>query len=163
MAAIWYAGSDSGYLLRRRDGIVDAMNRSAGSTPKGPRYAQLKAWAACHEMAIQINLETRKWPMRDAMHLVDQARRAAFSAAANIAEGAAKRGPREFRRFLDISLGSLAELSYALLLARDLGILTPARWGELEAVRDHAGQLTWGLYLVVCKQAKAQRAPAHPT
>jgi four helix bundle protein len=78
--------------------------------------------------------------------LTSQARRAAFSAAANIAEGSAKRGSREFRRFLDISLGSLAELSYIFLLARELGYLKAEIWGEIEALRDHAGRLTWGLY-----------------
>lgn len=45
-----------------------------------------------------------------------------------------------------MSLGSLSELSYFLLLSRDLGYLTADRWGELEAIRDHAGRLTWGLY-----------------
>ena len=72
--------------------------------------------------------------------------RAAYSAAANIAEGAAKRGSAEFRRFLDISLDSLSELSYILLLARDLTYLKAEEWGEIEALRDHAGRLTWGLY-----------------
>jgi len=135
------------------------MKPTADITREGPRYARLKAWSASHAMAVQIHLETRTWPFRDAMHLIDQTRRASFSAAANIAEGAARKGPREFRRFLDIALGSLAELSYALLLARDLGYLTPARWGELEAMRDHAGQLTWGLYLVVSKRAHRPAAP----
>jgi four helix bundle protein len=61
-------------------------------------------------------------------------------------EGSAKRGRREFRRFLDITLGSLAELSYILVLAKDLEYLRPESWGEIEAMRDHAGRLTWGLY-----------------
>ena len=55
-------------------------------------------------------------------------------------------GVREFCRFLNISLGSISELSYILLLARDLGYLKPEEWGEIEAMRDHAGRLTWGLY-----------------
>jgi hypothetical protein len=45
-----------------------------------------------------------------------------------------------------MSLGSISELSYVLLLARDLGYLKPEEWGEVEALRDHAGRLTWGLY-----------------
>jgi len=63
-----------------------------------------------------------------------------------MAEGAAKRGPREFRRYLDIARGSLSELSYLLLFSRDLGILDEKTFRELSAVRDQVGKLTWGLY-----------------
>jgi four helix bundle protein len=73
-------------------------------------------------------------------------RRAAFSAAANIAEGSAKRGEREFRRYLDISLGSLSELAYALKLARDISILTETDYDRLDQLRNHAGTLTWKLH-----------------
>ncbi|MCL4866031.1 MAG: four helix bundle protein [Gemmatimonadales bacterium] len=116
------------------------------------RYEELKAWQACHELAVELHATTKSWPFREALYLIDQTRRAAFSAAANIAEGSAKRGEKEFRRYLDISLGSLSELCYALRLARDLKLLTTAKWGELEALRDHAGQLTWGLYRAVSRR-----------
>ncbi len=92
---------------------------------------------------------TKDWPANEQYGLISQARRAAYSASANIAEGSAKRGPREFRRYLDISLGSLSELSYILLLARDLGFLKAEGWGEIEALRDHAGRLTYGLYRAI--------------
>jgi len=81
--------------------------------------------------------------------MVSQARRAAVSISANIAEGSAKRGHREFRRFLDIANGSLAELQVYLLLAKELGYLSSGSWGELEALRDHTGMLTWGLYKAI--------------
>ena len=73
-------------------------------------------------------------------------RRAALSAVTNIAEGAAKRGSREFRRFLDISLGSLAEVSYLLRFSRDYGLVSTESWTHLEELRTRAGQLTWNLY-----------------
>ena len=57
-----------------------------------------------------------------------------------------KRGPREFRRYLDISLGSLSELSYTLLLARDLELLTPEEWSRLDQLHRNAGGMTWLLY-----------------
>ena len=134
------------------------MSDPIGSPRTGHRHAQLRAWIACHAVAVRVHQSTRSWAFRDARYLIDQARRAAFSAAANIAEGSAKLGPKEFRRYLDISLGSLAELSYALLLARDLGLISQSEWGELEALRDHAGQLTWGLYRAVSKRASERTA-----
>jgi four helix bundle protein len=120
------------------------------------RHEGLKSWAACHSLALALYRATRKWPHHEAYGLVSQARRAAYSAASNIAEGAAKRGSAEFKRFLNISLGSLAELSYVLLLARDLEYLRTEEWGELEALRDHAGRLTWGLYRALPIRSKSE-------
>jgi len=71
------------------------------------------------------------------------------SVVANIAEGSAKRGSREFRRFLDISLGSLSELSVIFRLARDLEYLDAKKWEDLDRLRNHAGVLTWRLYRAV--------------
>src|SRR5207245_5001076 len=64
--------------------------------------------------------------------LTSQARRAAFSAAVNIVEGSAKRGVGEYRRFLDISIGSLAELGYAFRVAVELEMLSKRDWLTLE-------------------------------
>jgi len=77
--------------------------------------------------------------------LTAQVRRAAASIAANIAEGAARQGSREFRRFLNISLGSLGELDYHLRLARDLGILDEGEWKGLTTLGNEAGRLIMGL------------------
>jgi four helix bundle protein len=62
-----------------------------------------------------------------------------------VVEGSARRGRKEFRRFLDISLGSLAELGYTLRFARDRGLLRDDWWKEVEALRNRAGQLLWRL------------------
>jgi four helix bundle protein len=82
-------------------------------------YERLDAWNRCHELVLKVYAVTRDWPRYEQYGLISQVRRAAVSAATNIAEGGAKRGPREFRRYLDISLGSLSEVSYLLRLARD--------------------------------------------
>jgi four helix bundle protein len=121
----------------------------------GKRHERLKSWSACHDLTLAIYRVSQKWPSREMYGLTSQARKAAYSAAANIAEGSAKRGNAEFRRFLNISLGSLAELSYILLLARDLEYLKREEWGEIEALRDHAGRLTWGLYRSLERKSKA--------
>ena len=110
---------------------------------------------------------TDTWPQAERFGLTIQVRRAALSVPTNIAEGAAKRGSREFRRFLDIALGSLAELSYLLRFSRDYGLLTEESWLTLETNRDRAGRLTWGLYHAVSKAAedhvrRADRLTARP-
>ena len=99
---------------------------------------------------------TRQWPLEERFGLASQARRAAYSIGANIAEGSAKLGSREFRRYLDISLGSLSELSYALLLARDLGYVSQSDAERLRTKLDRASRVLWGLYRsVMGRKAKS--------
>jgi four helix bundle protein len=116
-------------------------------------FKNLLAWQSCHKLVLAVYRITANWPPEERYGLVAQARRAAYSAAANIAEGSAKRGAREFRRFLDVSLGSLAELCYVILLARDLGLLAGDIAAAVEAQRDEAGRITWGLYAKVSKRS----------
>src|SRR5205809_2306096 len=99
---------------------------------------------------------TRAFPKDELYGLTSQARRAAFSAAANIVEGSAKRGSAEFRRFLDISLGSLTELGYTLRLSRELGILAEEPWDKLNDLQSRARFLTWKLYASVSKLKQAR-------
>jgi four helix bundle protein len=108
-------------------------------------YQRWKAWEVSHELVLAIYRETRGWPDEERYGLVSQARRAAVSVVTNLAEGSARRGGREFKRFLDFSLGSLAELSCLLRIARDLGHLSEERWAALDSLRDYAGKLVYGL------------------
>ena len=109
-------------------------------------YERFRAWQKCHELALAVHWITREWPREERYGLTAQAHRAAFSAAANIVEGSARQGFREFRRFLDITLGSLYELSYILRLARDLEFSPIERLEAVEEIRASAGRLTWRLY-----------------
>ncbi|PYO62354.1 MAG: hypothetical protein DMD70_05625 [Gemmatimonadetes bacterium] len=58
-------------------------------------YERFTAWKACHELALAVYRATRSFPKEELFGLTSQMRRAAFSAAANIAEGSAKRGSAE--------------------------------------------------------------------
>ena len=105
----------------------------------------------CHALALKVYRATRGFPKDELYGLTSQARRAAFSAAANIVEGSAKRGSMEFRRFLDVSLGSLTELGYTLRVSKELGFLTEEYWAELDDLQNRARFLTWKLYESVSK------------
>ncbi len=109
-------------------------------------FRRFDAWKYCHELVLKTYSVTKGFPADEKYGLTSQARRAAFSAAANIAEGSAKRGHREFRRYLDISNGSLSELSYIFLLAHDLGFIDVDTYRSMSKLRDSASFLTWKLY-----------------
>jgi four helix bundle protein len=70
--------------------------------------------------------------MDERFGLVSQARRAAASIGANIAEGCGRRGDAELSRFLQIAMGSASELEYHLLLARDLDFLREVEYESLQ-------------------------------
>ena len=84
-------------------------------------HERLKAWELCHELVLGVYRQTERWPLQERYGLTSQIRRAAVSAPTNLAEGAAKHGRREFRRYVDIALGSVAETAYLLRLAKDWG------------------------------------------
>ena len=109
-------------------------------------YEKLDAWKLAHALALDTYRVTAGFPKSEFYGVTSQTRRAALSVPTNIVEGSAKKGPREFRRFLDIAIGSLAELSYLLRFARDLGILSPEDWERLNADRERVGIVTWRLY-----------------
>ena len=116
-------------------------------------YHRLKAWEKAHALAVAVNHETRAFPKDERYELTSQVRRASFSIAANLVEGSGKRGSKEFARFLDIALGSMIEVTYALEFAHAVGYLTKERYDALEALRNEAGVLLWRLYQKVRKDA----------
>jgi four helix bundle protein len=92
-------------------------------------------------------------PREERYGLTAQARRAAHSAAANIAEGWAKHGRRDLCLYLSISRGSLAELGYTLRLAFDRGLLTKPVWHDVYNLRNAAEATTWKLFKAVSAKA----------
>jgi four helix bundle protein len=59
-------------------------------------------------------------------------RRSSSSIGANLAEGCGRRSDGEMARFVQIAMGSGAELSYHILLAHDLGYLSDDEYARLD-------------------------------
>ena len=92
------------------------------------------AWQECHKLVLVVYKATESFPKHELYGLTSQARRAAFSAPANIVEGASRKGRNEFRHFLDIALGSLGELEYTLEVAAALEYLKPDLYEALSSL-----------------------------
>jgi four helix bundle protein len=94
-------------------------------------FRRLVVWQRSRELAVSIDGLTRAFPRADRSVVSGQLRRAALSIPANIAEGCGKSSRRETIRFLQIASGSAREAENHIILAGDLGYLTPATRDEL--------------------------------
>ena len=101
-------------------------------------YQDLEVWRKSLKLAEMVYRLSAGFPSSEKYGMTVQARRSACSVAANIAEGAARRGAREFIQFLGIASGSLAETETYLILAGRLGM---ARRKHLEDVPVYAGEV----------------------
>jgi four helix bundle protein len=72
----------------------------------------------------QVCEVTHNFPAAEEFGLLNQIRRAAVSMPSNIAAGQGRNSAKEFRQFLAISLGSVAELATQLIIAKEITYLT---------------------------------------
>ena len=98
-------------------------NTTAEAELAKERHRNLDIWRNAVSLSARIYELTRVFPREEMFGLTNQLRRAAVSVASNIAEGS-KRPDPDFRRFLDYSLGSLAEIDTQLTIAEMQGFCT---------------------------------------
>ena len=110
-----------------------------------PIHHTLRAWQFAERLAVECSKAAQRFPDFEQQRLADQLRRASYSVPLNIAEGATKKGTRDYRKYLDIAWGSLAEVQTGLTLARDIGYLQPAEYGRLEALATETSKTLFGL------------------
>jgi four helix bundle protein len=88
-------------------------------------FRDLKVWEREHQLTIDVYRQTDVFPRSEQFGLTSQIRRAATSVPTNIAEGCGRGSNAELSRFCQIAMGSASELEYLLLLANDVGYLSP--------------------------------------
>ncbi len=96
-------------------------------------YKDLRVWEEAHRLTLTVYKTTQAFPKKERFRMTSQIRRASASIAANLAEGCGRRSDGEMGRFVQIAMGSGAELSYHLLLAKDLGFVANGQHAELNA------------------------------
>lgn len=109
-------------------------------------YKNLLVWQIADELAKKIYKATNKFPTNELYGIISQLKRASLSVPLNIVEGYARNSKKEFRQFLKISLGSVAEVGYLLEFSFEQGFLKEETFKELMGLRDQCGQLLWKLF-----------------
>ena len=108
-------------------------------------YRDLIVWKKSVDLVSKIYVSTRAFPKEEMYGITSQIRRAGVSVPANIAEGQGRNSRGEFRQFLGIAQGSLAELETLLIISGNLQYLTPSGTDELLKKCREVGRLLAGL------------------
>ena len=117
-------------------------------------FRDLKAWQEAKSLASLSASAIKKLPACERYALGDQWRRAAYSVVLNLAEGNSRRGPREFRRYLDIARSSLHEIEGILELVDALGYLEKEELRFIRIKRSNCARLVYALLRKIDEAAK---------
>jgi len=117
-------------------------------------FKKLTVWPKSHKPTLEVYRITIDFPGRERFGLAPQLRSSVLSVASNIAEGSARGGDSEFRRFAYIALASACELECQLLIARDLSFLAPEIHGRLDDACEEVRKMPWSL---ICRLDRVRR------
>jgi four helix bundle protein len=98
-------------------------NNAVDYTEEKMNHEKLDCYQQLISVATDLGRDMAGWP-KGYGYLVDQLRRAISSAVLNLAEGNGKRGKVERRRFFNISVGSIAEVSACLDIAANFNLMS---------------------------------------
>jgi four helix bundle protein len=112
----------------------------------GRDHRKLRVFHEADLLIIDIYRASKDFPPDERFGLRLQLRRAAVSIASNIVEGSARRTDAEYLNFLNVAMGSSAEVSYLLGLTYRLAFISTTVFQQLE---ERANHLTAGLQALI--------------
>jgi four helix bundle protein len=110
-------------------------------------YRDLDVFRESYPAALAISRLTKGFPGFEQFELGRQLRRAARSVPANIVEGWAKRASAaEFKRYLQVAIGSCDEVRMWMDLSKDEGYASEAQCSELKSRFNRIGAMLQSLW-----------------
>ncbi len=104
-------------------GSVKANEKQKGLVEKTNTHKDLEIWHLAIDLVVMVYEITKGFPNAEQFGLTSQLRRSSISVPSNIAEGAARKGNKEFLHFLYIALGSLSEIETQCIICQRLGYI----------------------------------------
>jgi len=125
-------------------------------------FRQLHVWERAHAFALDVRKVARRFP-RGFSDLRVQLTSAAESIATNLVEGCGAATPKEFARFIDISIKSTSEVDYQLQLAKDNGLIAAEKWQSLWDEVVQIRRMLYGLRRAILRRDNpGRRRPVPP-
>jgi four helix bundle protein len=111
------------------------------------RFEDLEAFKRAYKVSLEVHRCTLAMPQIEQYALADQLRRASKSICANLAEGFGKQGQSkaEFRRFIQVSIGSADEMRVWVRYCFDLGYIDEACWQAWRDEYEEIAKMLQGL------------------
>jgi four helix bundle protein len=94
-------------------------------------YRDLMVWQKSMNLVTEVYTVTRSFPSDEIYTLTSQLRRCAVSIPSNIAEGYGRNSTSDYKRFLQIAVGSIFELQTQIEIAVNLKYLSSETFGNL--------------------------------
>ena len=104
-------------------------------------YKELIVWQKAMDLVYLVYQATKSFPKEELYGLTNQIRRAVVSVPSNIAEGQARKSTAEFRNFLYIARGSMAETETQLIIAARLNYIQEPQVQEIMAVHNEVSKM----------------------
>lgn len=108
-------------------------------------FEEIISWKKARILCREIYLLSANDKFSKDFGLKDQIRRSAVSVMANIAEGYERKSDGDFKRFLNISKGSLAEVKSHLYISLDLEYVSDEQFKKLIIDIDEINKTLYGL------------------
>jgi len=108
-------------------------------------FRNLEIWKEGIALVKQIYKLASKLPQEEKFGLRSQITRAAVSVPSNIAEGCSRNSEVEFKRFLEIAIGSLFELETQLIIIKELDLINGYDTKEILKLIDKEEKMINGL------------------
>lgn len=109
------------------------------------KFEDIEAWKKARILVKEIYMISENENFKKDFALKDQIRRSAISVLSNIAEGFARRTNKEFKQFLYISHGSVAEVEAQLYVALDLDYIEKEKFNFLYNLCYEISRMVMGL------------------
>ncbi len=111
-------------------------------------YKDLLVYMKSYDLSLRIHHKTLSFPVFEKYELGRQMRNASKSICSNLAEGHAKSkvSGEEFKRYIQISLGSSEELQVWLDYSKSLGYMSEDEYNEFKSGYQEISRMLQGLY-----------------
>lgn len=108
-------------------------------------YKDLLVWQKAVDLAETVYAATNQFPKNQQYSLAQQMERSAVSISSNIAEGAGRHSTKEFKQFISIAIGSLAELETQIIIAERQKFVDAQKAKDMMLRIDEIGKMLYGL------------------